>query len=154
MSHDQRIVLRTLGVTALVIGVCYFALLGWLMHLGSNAKNYLDATVPVIVSKWEPGDFLKETDGRYRGADDQATLQKMYRVFRALGQLHSYGGSTGTVELTYHPPFGVLLHGTFVSQSQFDKGPATITVSIHKADGRWYIDNLQMKSKALFSDDA
>ncbi len=154
MSRDLRIILATLAVTAITVVAGYIGLVAWLGSVAGHAKVYLDDTVPTIVTKWDADEFIKETEGKYQGPDDRATLERMFGIFGDLGSLRSYGGADGTVNVTYTPPFGFLMHGTFEAQAQFDSGPATITISIHKADGRWYIDNLQMKSQKLFSKDA
>lgn len=132
-----------LGSTFLVILVLAVAGISFAVNRGvaldKESKAYVDSVLPVIVSGWDKQELLRRASPEFQQVVKEGEVDKLYIMFRRLGNLHEYQGSEGQSDLSVTSQKGKVISATYTARANFDAAPAVIKVSLIKHGDEWQI---------------
>jgi len=146
--------LVVLGVMFLAIVVLAAIVMAWgyyvLWASESEAKAYVDRTVPSIVTGWDAKALVAESAPELLQVAPPERLQPMFDGFAArLGPLKQYNGATRERYFVNLNPWNRFVTFGYVADAAFEKGPAKIRVGIIRRGGQWKITDFFVVSDAL-----
>jgi Na+-transporting methylmalonyl-CoA/oxaloacetate decarboxylase gamma subunit len=151
--HEVKKLLIFLGAVFLVLMIVIAALIGYTAFTGNaldkESKAYVDAAVPAIVSSWNEQELLKRASPEFQKATGPADVDRLCRWLRTLGQLQKYEGSQGQATIAVTPQTGKVVSAHYSAKVAFDRGRATIEISLIKRGNAWQIAGFKVNSPAL-----
>ena len=130
---------RVGAAIAALVAVCVVVVRYVGPRLDTDAKRYVDQTLPVIVDGWDPERLLAEASPELIAALPGERLAILEKDFaRRLGGLTRYNGATGEarIRLAVFPWF-MAIEGRCVAEVEFHNGSARIFVRTVRRDGKW-----------------
>jgi len=147
--------LTALGILFLLILIVGGTVVGYIVHQGSGldteSKNFVDSTVPKIISHWDMAEFDR--------ADDKAVMEKAgfnadqeSKLFawcqKTLGPMTEYKGAEGQALINFSGGKQYLSAQYSVSAA-FQNGPAAVNVTLSKDSGEWKIVGFFVSPKTM-----
>jgi hypothetical protein len=117
--------------------------------LDKESKDYVDSSVPAIVSAWDKQELLSRASPEFMQVVTSADLDKLYGMYRRLGKLKEYQGSEGQSNMSVTSQHGKVISAAYTTKATFDSGPATIKISIIKHGDKWQIIKLYVESEVF-----
>ena len=114
--------------------------------LDSESKEYVDKTIPILVSEWNPEELKSRADNGLLPYLKEPQLENLYTMFRKLGHLKSYNGSKGEAKLHLNLPRGVSTTASYVATAEFENGTGTISMLLVKRGDDLKILGFQINS--------
>lgn len=145
--------LQVLGIIFLALVAAVGSLIGYAAYNGNrldaSSKAYVDSAVPAIVTNWSESELTARAAPQLMQGSTPAQLTKMFAWFRTLGPMKKYCGSKGDSNVSVTPQ-GKNVSANYVACAQFEKGEATIQVTLlqNKAEA-WEIAGFRVNSMAL-----
>jgi hypothetical protein len=138
----------------LVVGV----VIGYAAYTGSkldaSSKAYVDANVPPIVSTWSATELLKRASPELRNVGPEEQFTQLFGKLSQLGSLTKYEGAKGGSNTNISPSTGKVVTADYEAHATFEKGSATIKVSLIQEKGEWaflrfYVDSPSLPSHRI-----
>jgi hypothetical protein len=149
----MKTVLKALGVLLVLVAVLIGGAATFFVRMGpkidADSKAYVDATIPILVSDWNPKELTSRSSRELLAVANEAKLTDVYADFRKLGELKQYRGSKGEASLWFNMPTSVVTTAAYVATADFENGQAKIKMSLVWRDGRWQISELRIDSPVL-----
>ena len=148
--------LIVLGIVFLVLVVLAAVGFGFLAFKGraldKESKQYVDATVPKIVSNWDQQALLDRASPELLLAVSEDEWTKISGLLRKHGDLKNYKGCQGKAETLYTPGKGKVISAKYEAMAVFKRGPAQIRISLIKHGDNWQILGFHVYSKTLLEE--
>jgi tetratricopeptide (TPR) repeat protein len=145
-------ILGGLVLLAIVVALVY---LGVLLYIGrgldKESKDYADTAIQAIVSGWRITELQQRATPKLKSDLNAAGAEKLFAMFRRLGNLKEYKGSTGEASILVTPERGKEVTAKYVATTQFDAGPAEITLSLIKQGDQWQIGRFVVDSPVFLA---
>lgn len=132
-------------VGAVLVG--YMAIIG--PRLDASSKDYVDKTVPKIVATWSVDELLGQGCARFKQGVSDAQLRQIFVKLSTLGSLVTYEGSKGDARVNFSPKDGRVVMAAYQAKARFERGDATINITLLQVDGQWQILGFYVLSPAL-----
>ena len=134
-------------VVLVIAGVAISAVKG--SGLDKESKEYVDAAVPEILSKWDIAEIQNRASPEFKTAVRGEDLEKLLRISRRLGTFKAYNGAEGQARISILTGKGTVISAAYVVRADFDTGPAEIRLSLIKHRDQWQLLGISVFSKAL-----
>jgi hypothetical protein len=140
------------GVFALIVvvavaGIAIVAVRG--SGLDKESREYVDAAVPEILSKWDITEIQNRASPEFKAAVKSDDLEKLVRVFRRLGTFKAYNGAKGQARIAVMAGQGKVISAAYVVSADFETGPAEIKLSLIKHGDQWQLLGISAFSKVF-----
>ena len=132
---------------AAVIGFSFLAVEG--SELDKESKSYVDDVIPKIAANLNKEFFFQFASDELKNSATDEEFHKVFKWFGKLGSFVEYKGSKGEATISVHAQNGKQITAKYVSQTEFESGPATINIQIIKRDNKWEILGFKVNSIAL-----
>ena len=140
------------NIAVLVAGLLVLGLLGFGVtylltpkegpKLDAEAKAYIDATLPAIISTWDETAYANALADMPVATKDQ--LIQRFMAYKALGAMTTYNGSHGNGAVSNGK-----VRAIFAAYATFANGEGNIAIAITRTSGSWKILNMNVTSPAL-----
>src|SRR2546423_15586247 len=110
------------GITLAVGAVVVLSIKG--SALDKESKRYVDAAISAIGSEWDMKELEKRASPEFKAVMNDADLEKLFVMFRRLGNLRQYNGSKGQARFMLTSKQGKVISGEYVGSAEFESGPA------------------------------
>lgn len=145
---------QILGILFAILLVLFGVLVGYAAYTGRNldssSKQYVDTAIPAIVSNWSEKELISRSAPQLTQSTNPEQLEKMFKWFRTLGPMKKYCGAKGTSNVFVTTQQGKVVSARYVVCAQFEKGDATIEVSLlQDRNQAWGITGFRVNSQAL-----
>ncbi|MCK9918957.1 hypothetical protein MXD81_58515 [Microbacteriaceae bacterium K1510] len=142
-----------LGIVAAVVIVCgavgLFVLFRNGASLDADSRAYVDAAAPRIVADWSAEELWKRASPRLRATAKREQIEAFFNAAKgALGPLAEYRGSQGQAFVSVVNAH-TNVSGNYVVQCTFQKGSATLRISVVKQDEQWMIEGFHIDSSQI-----
>ncbi len=134
-------------IVIVVIGIVFSAVKG--QALDRESKQYVDAAIPAIAAQWDIRALQERASPEFKTAVNDEDLEKLIRMYQRLGKLQQYQGSKGDANLSLTNQRGKVITAHYITNAEFDTGPATITLDLIKHDDQWQILRMNVNSKVF-----
>lgn len=144
------IVLGAVFLIVLVLvggGVAYLAVNG--SALDRESKAFADAVISSIIGGWDERELESRVSPEFRAATTSSDLDKLFAMFRRLGNLKSYNGSKGDANISVTTQSGKQITATYVGSADFENGPAQIAIRLIKHGDQWQILAFRVDSRSF-----
>jgi hypothetical protein len=126
------------------IGIAVLAVRG--TALDKEAKAYADKAIPVIVTTWNLKELLDRASPEFNQAITVDQINRMFRrFFSSLGRLQKCEPVQGNVNMEA----GKITTGVYRAKATFEKGEATINLTLIKHGNQWQIGGFRVDSPAF-----
>ncbi len=146
-------VLMFFGGVFLAIIVCVGGFFAYVAVVGTNldkeGKEYIEKTVPVICSSFDPDTFLSLASPELLKVAPPEQIAKLFRWFKTLGQFKGITEIKGDANISVTTEHGKDVTGKYSVKVQFEAGPAVIEIVLVKRDGVWKYRLFKLDSPAL-----
>ena len=107
--------------------------------LDASSKEYVDNTVPMIVSSWSKDELLKRASPQLLQVISEKPdhLDSLFHGFAKLGAIRSYDGSRGEANVSYTNKSGKVISASYTADVKFENGNAQIRVRLVQVSGSW-----------------
>lgn len=152
MHSKQKVnhMLKTLGVIFIVLIVLFVGAITFTFFVGSKlkseAKAYVDSTVPILVKDWDPNELKSRANKNMLANTNDSNLNNIYSVYKKLGKMTKYIGSNGNAIKMLNGPDGIKATAQYIITAQFENGIATITLGLFKVNESWEISSIYINS--------
>ena len=130
------------------IGIAFTAIRG--TALDKESKAYADSALRAIVSTWSEKELLDRASPEFRKA---VTIDQLDRFFLAyyntLGRLQKCEPAQGQSTMSLTSQTGGMTTGQYTAIATFEKGEATIKLTLIKHGGQWQIGGFHVDSPAF-----
>ena len=130
------------------IGIAFTAIRG--TALDKESKAYADSAIRAIVSTWSEKELLDRASPELKKA---VTIDQLDRFFLAyyntLGGLQKCEPAQGQATMSLTSQTGRMTTGQYMAKTTFEKGEATITLTLIKHGGGWQIEGFYVDSPAF-----
>jgi len=134
-------------VVVVIAGIAIVAVKG--SALDKECKQYVDAAVPAIASKWDITEIQKRASPEFKAAVKDEDLEKLIRMFRRLGKFKAYDSAKGEANISVTSEHGKVVSAEYVASADFEAGPAEIKMSLIKHGDQWQILGIHVNSKVF-----
>jgi hypothetical protein len=125
------------------IGIAVVAVRG--TALDKEGKAYVDAAIPAIVTTWSEKELLDRASPEFKQAGTVDQLDRMFRWFSSLGRLQKCEPAQGQAIMQT----GRMTTGQYTAKATFEKGEATIQLTLIKHGNQWQIGGFHVDSPAF-----
>ena len=119
------------------------------LMLNHSARQYVDATLPIIARDWNEDEILKRASPGLKqniSADELGARLLLYKV--RLGDLKKCEGSVGTTSLAYSSG-ALTLSARYGARADFESDYAIVGFKLIWHGGQWQIQDILVDSPAL-----
>ena len=139
-------------IACLAITIATFILI--IRHSGEDldkqSQAYVDEIVPKIAKGWNADELLKQASPELLKAAPENRIRVLFDTFsKKLGPLKNYEGSKGQANIFFTFLNGRTVTATYVSNTTFEKGAATIETRIIFRNKNWQVLRFFVNSDAL-----
>ena len=128
-------------------GIAFVAVRG--TRLDKESKAYADAAIPPIVGAWSEKALLDRASPEFKKAVTIDELDRLFRWFSVLGRLQQVEPVQGQSLMSATTEYGRRITAHYEAEATFEKGNATIKLSLIKHGDRWQIMGFHVNSSAL-----
>lgn len=152
----MRKFLMVMGAIALVlfavVGVGIFMTVSGGADIEAESKPYAEESVAAIATKWNQQEFLRRALPAVRESTKPDELKRLMEAFAAgLGPLVEYEAKMANFTVNVTAAQGKVVTVNYLVDARFEKGPATIRLTVVKSDGTWMIHTFFVDSPALIN---
>jgi hypothetical protein len=101
------------------------------------------------VSSWNEQELLSRASPEFQKATGTAYVERLFRLFRTLGQLQKYEGAQGQAVTSVTPQTGKIVSANYVARAVFDACEVNIEVGLIKRGDKWQIARFNVSSPSL-----
>jgi hydrogenase maturation factor HypE len=117
--------------------------------LDAESKDYVDQAVPVISKNWDEKELRKRASEEFMSVTSDAELEQLFDyVDTNLGSMKDYYGSRGESRIFMRNTKKEIT-ASYVVQAEFEKGKASINVSLIKKGDKWSILEYKVNSEVF-----
>jgi len=142
--------LKTLGVIFIVLIILFVGAITYTFLVGSKlkseAKAYVDSTVPILVKDWDLNELKSRANKSLLASTNESNLNNIYSVYKKLGKMTKYIGAKGNAIKMLNGPDGIKATAQCIITAQFENGNATITLGLLKVNQSWEISSIYINS--------
>lgn len=117
--------------------------------LNKEGEQYANAAIPAIVSHWDMSELERRASPEFKAVANEGDLEKLFAMYRRLGNLKEYKGCQGSVNMSVTSEHGKVISAAYVASAEFDAGPAEIQLSLVKHADQWQVSGFRVNSKAF-----
>ena len=116
-----------------------------------EAKSYGDVALPAIVTDWNQKELLSRASPELKSATKGSELDDLFTAFTGkLGKLRNLKPGKAYGSYILYTTMDVLTVTTsYEADADFEKGAATLNLSLIKSGGNWQINGIHVDSPAL-----
>ncbi len=129
------------------IGIGILAVKG--SALDKESKAYVDRVTPIILADLNQKTLFKYADEELKKSVSAEDFKKIFKFFGRLGKFKKYEGSTGQANISVTTTSGKVITGRYAANAEFEKGPATVRITVIKRNTGWKILGFYINSKAF-----
>ena len=137
-------------IVAGIIGFSVLAVQG--KGLDKESKAYVDKVTPIILANLNKETLFTYASDELKNSLSPAEFDKIFNWFTKLGQFKEYKGSNGQTNISVTTEKGKQIIGLYEAQAVFEKGPATIKITVIKKGGEWQVIGFHIDSMAFAND--
>lgn len=116
-----------------------------------EAQTFVNKVIPEILENWEKMILIRYAHPEFCRNSSQGSLDTLFFSYKMLGRLQSCQAAQGEI-VEVKPTAGKkYLTGRYTVEADFEKGKATILISIIKEGRQWMITSFQVNSEAFQS---
>jgi hypothetical protein len=134
-------------VIAGVIGFSVIAIKG--AALDKESKAYVDEVTPKILANLNKENLFQYASDELKNSASPEEFDKIFNWFAKLGPFKEYKGANGQANISITTERGKQITGVYEAQAEFEKGPATIKITVIKKGDNWQVIGFNIKSMAL-----
>lgn len=114
-----------------------------------EAQAFIDKVVPEIVASWDVAVLTRYADPDFYKTSPREKVVEYFFTCRMLGPLRKYTAAKGETMEIKTSSGKRYITGSYVAEANFEKGTASIHISIIKNNQEWKITALQVDSDAF-----
>ncbi|MFH1215178.1 MAG: tetratricopeptide repeat protein [Pseudomonadota bacterium] len=118
-----------------------------------EAQSFVDKVVPEIVVSWDETVLARYAHPEFYKTAPRNKVDELFFSCRMLGPLQKYKTAKGEIMEIKTSAGRKYVTGRYVAEADFEKGPASIEVSIAKEDQKWMITGFYVSSEAFAARD-
>ena len=131
-----------------VIGIAFTAIRG--SALDKESKAYADSAVPAIITTWSEKALLDRVSPEFKKATRVDQLDRFFLgYYNTLGRLQKCEPAQGQATMSLTSQTGGMTTGRYTAKATFEKGDATIKLSLIKHGDQWQIGGFYVDSPAF-----
>jgi hypothetical protein len=135
-------------VAAAAVGLFFLFKTG--TQLDAESKSYAEESVAAITSGWNRDEFLNRALPAVRDKMKPDELKNLFEAFRAgLGRPIEFDPALGQSTVSVTAGQGKITVANYQVNARFDKGPATVRITLIKTGDKWMIQGFFVDSAAL-----
>ena len=117
--------------------------------LDKESKAYVDEVTPKILANLSKETLFQYASDELKKAASPEEFDKIFNWFAKLGQFKEYKGAKGQSNMSVTSERGKQITGYYEAQAEFEKGPATIKITVIKKGDNWQVIRFYIESMAL-----
>jgi hypothetical protein len=117
--------------------------------LDEQSKAFVEKVIPEILSDMKPDTLLKYSSSELINSATPEEVDKLFKWYGTLGKYQQMGDVVGGTNINYIQDKGKVVSAQYQVKTEFDSGPATVTVILVQRDDKWQIYNFKINSKAF-----
>lgn len=137
-------------IIILAIGIAFVAVRG--TRLDKESQAYADASIPPITRTWSEKALLDHASPEFKKAVTIDELDRLFRWLSRLGRLQQVGSAQGHATMSSTTQYGNRITADYRAEATFEKGKATISLTLIKHGDKWQILGFRVNSPALMSE--
>ncbi len=146
----MKAIINRICIALLLVLCCSCSLFTSEDSLKQEAKAYVDEVLPRIVTSWDSKQLLWNSHPEFVKKTSAEQLDQLFFACMKLGSLKKYDESHGQVSISALTVNGrTNLFCDYVTQLDFENGPAKISVRVVKGNGEWRILSFFVDSDLL-----
>jgi hypothetical protein len=119
--------------------------------LDKESKAYVDEVTPKILASLNKETLFQYASDELKKTASGEEFDKVFNWFTKLGQFKEYKGAKGQANMSATSERGKQITGYYEAQAEFEKGPATVKITIIKKGDNWQILGFRIESMALLN---
>jgi hypothetical protein len=147
-TYFLKTILAIFGGLCAAIAITFIGLVSIAAYTGPSfdkeSKAYADAAVVAIASDWNEKNLTDRASPQLMTPAKTLVLDRALGSGRMLGALKKYDGSKGEAHVVFLWPGGKTVTADYLSRAEFERGAATIKISLIRSDGAWKIQGFKV----------
>jgi hypothetical protein len=144
------VILGGIFLVLVIVGVIFFSVLSVKGGaLDEQSKAFVEKVIPEILSDMKPDTLLKYSSSELINSATPEEVDKLFKWYGTLGKYQQMGDVVGGTNINYIQDKGKVVSSQYQVKTEFDSGPATVTVILVQRDDKWQIYNFKINSKAF-----
>lgn len=149
-SLSQKILIG-LGTFFVLLAIAVGLLISYMTSAGNeldiSSKEFVDTSVPRISKSWNAKDIKELSSREFMNSTDTVELENFFKYCNEkLGKMKHYRGSQGESRIFINN-FKLDITAVYTAQVDFEKGKATVDVSLVRENNKWYILGYKVNSE-------
>lgn len=130
------------------IGIAFTAIRG--TALDKESKAYADSAIRSIVTNWSEEELLDRASPEFKTAVTTDQLDRFFLAYyNTLGGLQKCEPAQGQATMSLTSQTGRMTTGQYTAKATFEKGAATIKLTLIKHGGEWQVQGFYVDSPAF-----
>jgi len=134
-------------IVTVAVGIAFVAVRG--TRLDKESKVYADTAIPPIVGTWSEKALLDRASPEFKQVSTIDQLDRLFRWFSSLGRLQHASPAEGHSLMSATTEYGKRITADYDVKATFEKGEATIHLTLIKHGDNWQIMSFRVNSPAL-----
>ncbi|WP_291913291.1 hypothetical protein [Limnohabitans sp.] len=115
--------------------------------LEGEAVQFINSEIPQITKEWDSNILYEIASPDLKAKASSEDLSKLFKILSSLGKLNKLNAPNGNIKIKF---FGKNnssnASGYFECQSDFEKGPAVIKLTLEKYQDQWLVSSFHINS--------
>ena len=117
--------------------------------LDKESKAYVNEVTPKILANLNKENLFQYASDELKNSASPEEFDKIFNWFAKLGQFKEYKVANGQANISITTERGKQITGVYEAQAEFEKGPATIKITVIKKGNNWQVISFHINSMAL-----
>ena len=144
-------ILKTLGLTFLTLIIVAVITLSVastkISKLNEEANNFIKIKIPQLTKNWDSNKLYAITSPDLKSKLSSEDFAKLFEIYSILGELKELNSPDGKINIKlFGKPNSATAVGYFECQSEFEKGPAVIKLTLEKYQDQWLVSSFHINS--------
>jgi hypothetical protein len=144
-------ILKFLGLTFLAltisIGIALSVASSKISSLNNEANNFIKIKIPQLTKDWDSRILYEIASPDLKSKLNPEDFVKLFKIYSILGELKELNSPNGKIHIKFFgKPNSATAVGYFECQSEFEKGPAVIKLTLEKYQDQWLVSSFHINS--------
>lgn len=115
--------------------------------LEGEAVQFINSKIPQITKEWDSNILYEIASPDLKAKASPEDLSKLFKILSTLGKLNKLNKPDGSIKIKFFGKKNTSdTSGYFECQSDFEKGPAVIKLTLEKYQDQWLVSSFHVNS--------
>lgn len=130
-----------------IFGIVISVVSSKISKLEDEVVQFINRKIPQITKEWDSNILYEIASPDLKAKVSPEDLSKLFNIISSLGKLNKLNTPNGNIKIKF---FGKInssnASGYFECQSDFEKGPAVIKLTLEKYQDQWLVSSFHINS--------